>query len=205
MANGSSRKNVEQGVSPSSLDTALQIAINERRLGSQRRARFYRRFERGVAAHDGQVLRFMTLPLPGGDRAALRRAFQLLAQQIRRTYGRFEYLRVFEVGAKTGVGHLHVAFYGSYIAQGWLSKAWESYTGYAVVHIESADGTSARYMAKSLVGYMAKGDPRISKADASRGWVPVVQRSLTERVLDELGKARVSRNEARIRVVARGR
>ena len=161
-----------------------------------RRRRFYQRFEGGVEAHQGEPLRFMTLPMPGADAAGLRRAFQLLTVRVRRVYGRFEYLRVVEVGPKgIGVWHLHVAFYGTYIPQVWLSTAWESITGYAVVHVELADGTAARYMAKSLVGYMAKDGSTGSYGVSSRGWVP--QASFRERMLTELGKARVSMNPSR--------
>lgn len=174
----------------SSLDSAVQAGTRDRR-GFQRRRRFERAFAAGVSQRPGERLRFMTLPYPGGTRQDLRYALRILVKAIRRTYGAFEYKAVYEVGAKTGVGHLHVVFYGGFIAQGWLSHRWESLTGFAVVDIRTADGGSARYMAKTLVGYLTKGDPDGGWPMQSRGWVTVPLASLHERVLTELGRAKV--------------
>jgi hypothetical protein len=131
----------------------------------------------------------MTLPLPAGDRDTLHAAFRDLVALIRRTYGRFDYLRVMERGERSGLAHLHVLFYGTFIPQAWLSTAWKNRTGFAVVHVESADPAVAGYVAKTLVGYMVKTDD--APVVGSRGWAPRAPQSLTERVLAELGKARV--------------
>jgi hypothetical protein len=96
-----------------------------------------------------------------------------------------------------------VLFYGSYIAQGWLSDTWEAITGYAVVDIRAADPGAAVYLAKTLVGYLAKGDGHGAE---SAGWSGGrVLRTFDERVMDELARSDVSRNPSRTRVVARGR
>jgi hypothetical protein len=186
-ADGSTAPGPSHG--PSSLDTSLQSGAQRWHGNRQRRARFYRRFRDGVAAHQGEPLRFLTLPLPAGDRDSIHAAFRDLVAAIRRTYGRFDYLRVMERGQRTGLVHLHVLFFGTYIPQAWLSEAWRARTGYAVVHVESADGGSAGYVAKTLVGYMTKG--KDSQVVGSRGWAPRPSQSLTERVLIELGKAKV--------------
>jgi hypothetical protein len=148
-------------------------------------------------------MRFMTLPFPGASQVQLRRGFQELTRRIRRTHGAFDYKHVTERGAVSGVLHLHVLFYGSYIAQGWLSTTWEAITGYAVVDIRAADPGAAVYMAKTLIGYLGKSDGHGAE---SAGWSGGRRlRTLDDRIQDELAKAKVSRNPSRTRVVARGR
>jgi hypothetical protein len=132
----------------------------------------------------------MTLPIPGGDRQTLRASLRRLVALIRRHYGRFDYLAVYEVGAKTGVGHLHVVFYGTFIPQGWLSAAWEDISGFAVVDVRAADGEVVTYMVKTLVGYLSK-DDHGGRMMRSKGWAPTAVLPLHERVLLELGRARV--------------
>jgi hypothetical protein len=192
-----------QGSNAPSLDIAIQNGTRRDRGSGRRRAKLYRRVEAGQAAHQGERMRFMTLPMPGAGQQELMRAFKLLVRRIRREYGRFDYRHVTERGTQTGVLHLHVLFYGSFIAQGWLSDTWQTLTGYAVVDIRAADAGAAVYLAKTLVGYLAKGDGHSAE---SAGWSGTRHlRSFDERLLDQLAKAKVSRNESRIRVVARGR
>jgi hypothetical protein len=177
-------------VGASSLDAAVQIGARDR-AGFQRRRRFQRSYWEGVRTHAGERLRFMTLPFPGGTRQDLRQRLGDLVAKVRREFGPFEYKAVYEVGAVSAVGHLHVVYFGPFIGQGWLSDTWEGMTGFGVVDIRAADGQLVRYMVKTLVGYLSKGDEGGGHCMQSRGWAVVPLPDLHERVLTELGRARV--------------
>jgi hypothetical protein len=202
MANGSSHNDGSQGLQPSSLDIGVAKTGRRDRRSRRRRAKLYRRVEAGQAAHPGQRMRFMSLPLPEATQQELMVAFKLLVRRIRRAYGPFDYKHVTERGRQTGLLHLHVLFYGGFIPQGWLSKTWDDLTGHQVVDVRAANPGAAVYMAKTLVGYLTKGEGHSAE---SAGWAGRRLRTLDDRIHDELAKSTISLNEARIRVVARRR
>jgi hypothetical protein len=75
------------------------------------------------------------------------------------------YVRVPEVGADSGMLHLHVLFRGSYIDQAYLSAQWQEIHNAPVVDIRKRRNETASYMAK----YMSK--EGAGQYSWSWGWV----------------------------------
>ncbi len=89
--------------------------------------------------------------------AELKPKFRLLAKAIRKRYGSFEYVLVWEL-TKRGWPHLHVAVRGPYIDQRWLSAYWCGLTGAKIVHITKVRSHqhAAKYMSKYLLKDMSR-------------------------------------------------
>jgi hypothetical protein len=143
----------------------------------------------------GEPERFITLtcdpkkyPSPLDAFRGLSRAFNRLCISIRKKYGKFEFLRVWELH-KSGWPHLHILQRGSYIPQEWLSSEWERLGGGPIVDIRKINDQSQT--TKYIVKYMGKqfaelqrlwtGTRLISK---SRGWVCNPAKLVTKKILD---------------------
>lgn len=116
----------------------------------------------------GKPERFITLTLrhtPGRtcrDHALLiKQAFPRLVQKIRRKFGEFEYLLIFEL-QKNGTPHIHILQRGAYVPQAWLSTEWMRLTGSFIVDIRSIKSTSdvsnylTKYMGKAIAAVAEK-------------------------------------------------
>jgi hypothetical protein len=186
-----------QETTPTSLDSASWNPTRTAPRNWARRRRLNVLLADARDAYGGEKLRFMTLPAPGLSQGAITEAFEALVRRIRARFGRFEYIRVTEVGKVTGVRHLHVVFTGTFIPQAWLSGSWLELTGSSVVDVRAVhDDNVLRYLSKSMVGYLSKdvnGDT--GHTSASGGF----RRSTMQRVVDELARATVSRNPSRKR------
>lgn len=131
----------------------------------------------------GKPDRFITLTCdpalfhsPADALQQMRKAWSRLVQKIRKQYGAFEFVRVWELH-KSGYPHIHAAVRSKYIPQDWLSQTWQALGVGKVVDIRKVHNPkySARYVAKYLgktVGDMARmlqGTRIITK---SRNWAP---------------------------------
>lgn len=120
--------------------------------GPRKRASWIRR----LAA--GKPTREITLTCPAGKfpdavsaAVAMKAAFTQLVKRIRKVYKTFEYALVWEL-TKKDVPHIHLLYKGTYIAQKWLSHAWDKLGIGPIVHIQSIGrrGVHAAHACKYL-------------------------------------------------------
>lgn len=133
----------------------------------------------------GKANRFMTLTLRADETKLpiemardLKRAFARLVPRIRKAWGEFEYLLIFEL-TKKRTPHVHILVRSGFIPQVWLSDQWKSLTGAFRVDIRKirAEADVARYMTK----YVGKS---IGGATAALHGLRIIQRSKNW-ILDE--------------------
>lgn len=114
-----------------------------------------------------------------------KKAFSLLVQKVRRDFGQFEYLLVWEL-TKKGTPHIHLLQRGVFIPKQKLSDMWCKLTGSFIVDMKRIrrDSEVARYMTK----YMGKS---IADSAEKLHGLRILQKSknyvLTE-LPEELGK-----------------
>ncbi len=146
------------GASPQG--NALQIIPMYCHRWSCPRCRKYKSGKWRKIAIVGKPQRFMTLTLKADPSVAPRKmalkakkAFTLLVMILRKDYGEFEYMLVWEL-TKAGTPHMHILQRGDFIPKGRLSKEWCALTGSYIVDIKQIknDGHVARYITK----YMGK-------------------------------------------------
>lgn len=109
----------------------------------------------------GKPERELTLTCPVGKfltpslaAQAMKTAFQKLIALIRKQWGPCEYALVWEL-TKKGIPHCHILLRGNYIAQKWVSRAWNKLGIGTIVYINSVKGSrlhaghACKYLAKS--------------------------------------------------------
>lgn len=106
-----------------------------------------RRATEGVAR-----VRFITLTQAPAGWQATREAMRTWLQNLRRDGYAMHVLWVVEEGSETGMKHVHVIQWGSYIPKERLSASWP----YGSTQIEAARAASD-YLAKGVLRYVAKG------------------------------------------------
>lgn len=113
------------------------------------------------------------------------KAFTKLAERIRKKFGEFEYIKVWELH-KTGWPHLHLMQRGSFIPQRWLSSQWSRLKIGKIVDIRKVTNqkTTATYMTKYMgksVADLASLWSGVRVISKSNGWViPEVQAKIQE-------------------------
>ena len=109
-------------------------------------------------AVSGKPQRFMTLTLKENKRLSagyqakiIKKAWTKLVSLIRKTFGSFDYMLVFEL-TKKGTPHIHVLQRGCFIPKKWLSEQWMKLTGAFIVDIRKIfnEKDVARYIMKYL-------------------------------------------------------
>ena len=92
-------------------------------------------------------------------------------KRIRKEWGAFEYLLVFEL-TKIGTPHIHVSARGPFIDKNWLSRTWNELTGSFIVGIRKIKSTAdcANYMSK----YMGKA---LAEVSSTLQGMRIIQRS----------------------------
>ncbi|MBA7546038.1 hypothetical protein ES705_38421 [subsurface metagenome] len=131
----------------------------------------------------GNPEREMTLTMPAQNchdpvQAAifLKGAIKCLVPKIRRQFGTFEYVLVWELTLK-GVPHAHIVFRGTYIPQSWLAQSWKKLGGGYIVDIRSLKSVPARafhatkYLAKQT-GQTAHAIAPLRVVQMSKGYLP---------------------------------
>lgn len=142
-------------------------------------------------AIDGKPERFITLTCDRDRFASVEHAFQVMAKafsklvaRIRRKFGSFEYIRVWELH-KSGYPHLHIMQRGGYIPQKWLSETWDELGVGKIVDIRKIHRpqVTAAYVTK----YMGKGLAVLSEKFRglrlivkSGGWLTQEQKAADE-------------------------
>lgn len=91
----------------------------------------------------------------------MKKAWSLLLQKIRYTFGEFEYLMIWEL-QKNGMPHFHMLARCGFIPQGWLSSEWFRLTGAFKVDIRKVRRKTdiANYITK----YMGKAISDVAEA-----------------------------------------
>lgn len=107
--------------------------------------------------------------------AEMKRAWPRLLVRIRKKYGPFEYLLVWELTEK-GAPHIHMLQRGCYIEKNWLSETWAELTGAPIVSIKAIDdpGTAANYVTKYMGKSLARTVhdlPGLRCIQRSQNWV----------------------------------
>lgn len=132
---------------------------------------------------DARPTRWLTLTLdrklygtPPFMLKAFKRAFPKLVRAIRKCYGGFEYVAIYE-RHKNGFPHLHVAFRGTYIPQKWLSRAWKQLTYSPIVDVRKIpnERTLAHYITKYIIKSAASTAlhfPGLRIITTSRAFIP---------------------------------
>ncbi len=132
---------------------------------------------------DAAPTRWMTLTIdrklhrtPLSMLTTFKRAFPLFVRAIRKSFGPFHYVAVYE-RHKSGFPHLHVAYRGTYLPQKWLSRLWFSLTFSPVVDIRKIpnERALAHYITKYIIKSAA--DTALHFAGlriitTSRGFIP---------------------------------
>jgi len=132
-------------------------------------------------------LRLLTLTAPELQVSELRRRVNSLAKRVRLDYGQFEYCGAIERGSAHNVLHVHLAYFGEYMPQSYLSRTAARRGLGQVVDVREASADVAGYLAKQLVGYLAKDQGAVGRGIWSTRWLPEVE--FRERVLAELGRS----------------
>jgi len=108
----------------------------------------------------GKPQRFITLTLKENKRLTIhyqariiKKAFPKLVQKIRKEFGEFEYLVVYEL-TKKGTPHIHLLQRGVFIPKSWLSREWKKLTGAYIVDIKKI--FNPKDVGKYLTKYMGK-------------------------------------------------
>lgn len=127
----------------------------------------------------------------------LRRKFNSLAKRFRLDYGEFECHGAIEYGSTNGKLNFHVLFYGQYMPNAYVSRA-AGRRGIGIIadiqEVKSAEAAVV-YLAKDLIGYLAKDQGAAGRSITSAGWLPVAD--FDERLQVELAKARHHRKDNR--------
>jgi hypothetical protein len=107
----------------------------------------------------------MTLTSSPSSPLDIHHSFRVLKERIRRRWA-FEYLCVTETTSGCLL-HLHIAFRGGFIPQGWISVNWEQIHGAPIVWVSRMkEGRgAARYLAKYL------GKEVLGRFWSSWGWI----------------------------------
>ncbi len=106
----------------------------------------------------------------------LKEAFKCLVAKIRRQFGTFEYVLVWELTLK-GVPHAHIVFRGKYIPQSWIAQSWKKLGAGYIVDIRSLKSVPARafhatkYLAKQT-GQTAHAIAPLRVVQMSKGYLP---------------------------------
>lgn len=201
--------------SPPSLDINSHNYAAQRRTAEQRkRGRLWHALQSGIARHQGERLRFMTLTsstdenvLPLGkawqrlkDRinrltpAKLIKGGYINATDVRRYYQgailkklEINYLKV---ETMEGNGVLHVPYFGDYIPQRWLSDNWKELRGAGIVDIRATDavrGGGSRGLARYLLRqYIADQDALVRYSCGVR-WVFRGSRRMFHQIIKHCG------------------
>jgi len=140
---------------------------------------------RGIAQR-GQPERFITLTLRATEKLNAReqahlgkKAFARMVQKIRREFGKFEYLLIWEL-TKKGTPHIHLLQRGTYIPKQRLSDLWCEFSGSFIVDIKSikSDGDVYKYITK----YMGKS---IAECSEELNGLRILQKSKNYCILPE--------------------
>jgi hypothetical protein len=141
-------------------DIAVAVALDgerQERNGWQRRKRMREAFDAMVARHPGELLRWARFSMPGAEEPApLRSAWKVYSRWWRRNHGPMDYQAVIDRGPiGEHVWHLHVAYFGAFVDQVELARAWARAGGPEFVYVRSARAGQARYyLGKRIVGYL---------------------------------------------------
>lgn len=114
-------------------------------------------FDRMVGRHPDEGLKWSRFSMPGEDgKTRLLAAWQSYIQWWSRNHGAMDYQAVLDQGPNgEHVWHLHVAYFGAFVAQEELAAAWSRCGGPAFVYIRTVRHGQARYyLGKRLVGYL---------------------------------------------------
>jgi hypothetical protein len=129
----------------------------------------------------GKPNRFITLttdpkllPDPAAAVAHLNRSFPILIRDIRKNFGPFEFVRVWEFTEK-GYPHIHIVARGGFVPQKWISERWAKLGCGKIVDIRAVGKAkdAARYVAKYLgksTDETAAALGKIRLINKSRGW-----------------------------------
>lgn len=130
----------------------------------------------------GKAERFITLTYPNdGTKTTIemagdmKRAWPKLLAKVRKVWGAFEYLLIWEL-TKKGAPHIHMLQRGAWIDKQWLSDTWAALVGAPVVSIRKIDDQDraalyvTKYMGKSLAETVVA-LPQYRVIQRSQGWV----------------------------------
>ena len=112
-----------------------------------------------IGCNQGAYYRFMTLTTAKGVDRDINKDFDVLKMRILRAKpGRdcffgFKFNRYFKLKTAEGNGVLHIIYWGRFIPQEWLSRAWSEIHQSSIVDIRSAYCKRGQNV-KGFVGYL---------------------------------------------------
>jgi hypothetical protein len=104
------------------------------------------------------------------------KAWEKIVAKIRRRWGSFEFVRVWELH-KSGYPHLHIVSRGTFIAQKWLSAEWDKMGCGKIVDIRKIENSKhatiyiTKYLGKSF-GTLTKLWSGTRLVNKSNHWLP---------------------------------
>lgn len=134
-------------------------------------------------AEAGKPERFITLTCDPGrfedaiDAAeTMNKQYAKLVEKIRKKYGTFEYIKVWELH-KSGFPHLHILARGTFISQKWLSETWSNLGIGEIVDIRKIRSKvqTTKYVMKYMgktIGKLAAMWTNFRIITKSLGWLP---------------------------------
>jgi hypothetical protein len=128
----------------------------------------------GFAERPGERGRWLRVSQRGVTVTTLARRWSAFARDhLRPAIGEFDWLRVTGMTA-SGIPHVHVVWFGSFIHQGWLQDEWGNYTdGDGIAWCAEVKGQGpgvAKYLSKQFVEYLSGQGVR-ARWSTSRGWL----------------------------------